>query len=117
MLDNHYFLFSKHYPYVNILDKLAARCLAPIAGANTYKDKTCYNIKTVGPDGFLNILPIFLDHIFNPVMKQEDFITEIHHIDGQGLDSGVMYNEMVVRETKSYEWSHDLRLKFTVRTN
>ena len=43
---------------------------------------------------FLQILPIYLDHILFPTLRTEDFITEVHHINGEGHDAGVVYSEI-----------------------
>ena len=43
---------------------------------------------------FLQILPIYLDHLLFPTLRSEDFVTEVHHINGQGYDAGVVYSEI-----------------------
>ena len=35
----------------------------------TDTDHTCYNVYTAGGDGFLTILPIYLDHILFPRLR------------------------------------------------
>ena len=50
-----------------------------------------------GPSGFLHILPVYLDHILYPNLREEDYLTEVHHINGEGQDAGVVYSEMQVR--------------------
>ena len=49
-----------------------------------------------GPSGFLHILPVYLDHILYPTLREEDYLTEVHHINGEGQDTGVVYSEMQV---------------------
>lgn len=56
----------------------------------TDTDHTCYTIKTVGKDGFLELLPIYLDHILFPTLSDAGYITEVHHIAPNGEDSGVV---------------------------
>jgi len=51
-------------------------------------------VYTAGPSGFLHILPVYLDHILYPILREEDYITEVHHINGEGQDAGVVYSEM-----------------------
>ena len=55
-------------------------------------------ILTSGPSGFLHILPVYLDHILYPTLREEDYLTEVHHINGEGQDTGVVYSEMQVRQ-------------------
>ncbi len=39
-----------------------------------------------------------MDHILYPLLRDEDFMTEVHHISGHGEDSGVVYSEMQVMD-------------------
>ena len=68
-------------------------------------DHTCYTVYTAGSGGFLNILPVYMDHILYPLLREEDFMTEVHHISGHGEDSGVVYSEMQVWSLISF---HDI---------
>jgi Zn-dependent M16 (insulinase) family peptidase len=88
--------FSEDYPYKEMLDLSANRCLSDRTNAWTATDHTCYTIYSAGSAGFLNILPVYLDHILFPLLRDEGFLTEVHHISGQGEDSGVVYSEMQV---------------------
>ena len=65
--------FSEDYPYKEVLDLMANRCLADRTNAWTDTDHTCYTVYTAGSNGFLNILPVYLDHIFHPLLREEDF--------------------------------------------
>ena len=87
---------SEDYPYKEVLDLMANRCLADRTNAWTDTDHTCYTVNTAGSDGFKNILPIYMDHILFPLLREEDFTTEVHHITGSGEDAGVVYSEMQV---------------------
>ncbi|CAH2104836.1 unnamed protein product [Euphydryas editha] len=97
-LEHLIFLGSERYPYKGILDLLANRCLAHGTNAWTDVDHTCYTIHTAGDAGMLTLLPIYLDHILRPTLTDQGFITEVHHIDGDGEDAGVVYCEMQGRE-------------------
>ena len=89
-----------------MLDLLANRCLADRTNAWTDTDHTCYTVYTAGSGGFLNILPIYMDHILHPLLRKEDFMTEVHHINGDGDDAGVVYSEMQVQKNlKTYIYS------------
>ena len=57
-------------------------------------DYTGYTLTTAGAAGFLALLPVLLDHIFFPLLSPSAFLTEIHHINGQGRDGGSVYDEM-----------------------
>lgn len=74
------FLGSNKYPYKGILDNLANRAFAAGTNAWTANDHTAYTIETAGKQGFLQFLPIYVDHILYPTMTNTGFVTEVHHI-------------------------------------
>ena len=82
------------------MDLLASRALASRPNAWTARDHTCYTVNTAGPSGLLSILPVYLDHILYPNLREEDYLTEVHHINGEGQDAGVVYSEMQVTWTE-----------------
>merc|ERR1711892_436144 len=93
-LEHLIFLGSEDYPYKEVLDLLADRCLADRTNAWTDTDHTCYTVYTAGPSGFLQILPVYMDHILYPTLREEDYLSEVHHVNGEGQDAGVVYSEM-----------------------
>lgn len=94
---------SEQYPYKGVLDNLANRAFAEGTNAWTDTDNTVYTISTAGQQGFLQLLPIYVDHILYPTMHKAGYTTEVHHIDPQGNDSGVVYSEMQGRQSSSYD--------------
>ncbi|KAJ1519883.1 hypothetical protein ONE63_004123 [Megalurothrips usitatus] len=97
-LEHLVFLGSEQYPYKGVLDLLANRCLASGTNAWTDTDHTCYTMMTAGSEGFLTLMPIYVDHILYPLLNDSGFVTEVHHITGKGEDAGVVYCEMQGRE-------------------
>ncbi|XP_046677319.1 uncharacterized protein C05D11.1-like [Homalodisca vitripennis] len=97
-LEHLVFLGSEQYPYKGVLDLLANRCLASGTNAWTDTDHTCYTMTTAGSEGFLSLIPIYLDHILYPTLTDSGFTTEVHHVTGDGEDAGVVYCEMQGRE-------------------
>lgn len=97
-LEHLIFMGSEDYPYKGVLDQLANRCLASGTNAWTDTDHTCYTMTTAGSKGFLNLLPIYLDHILYPLLTEAAFTTEVHHVNGEGDNAGVVYCEMQARE-------------------
>ena len=96
-LEHAIFMGSELYPFKGILDKLANRCLARGTNAWTATDHTCYTMTSAGHEGCLNLLPIYADHILYPTLTDECFLTEVHHVSGEGEDKGVVYCEMQAR--------------------
>ncbi|KAB7495161.1 Uncharacterized protein Anas_07456 [Armadillidium nasatum] len=70
-------------------------------------DHTAYTVETAGKDGFMNLLPIYLEHLLYPTLTDSGFITEVYHITGKGLDAGVVYSEMQARENTGSERTHN----------
>ncbi|GAA5981276.1 hypothetical protein JCM10908_004049 [Rhodotorula pacifica] len=100
-LEHLIFLGSEKYPYKGILDTIANRSFAAGTNAWTATTDTTYTVATAGEEGFLSILPVYLDHILYPTITSEGFVTEVHNINGKGEDSGVVYAEMSGRENGS----------------
>lgn len=67
-LEHLVFLGSEDYPYKGVLDLLANRCLASGTNAATQIDSTFYTMITAGSEGFLSLMPIYLDHILYPLL-------------------------------------------------
>lgn len=101
-LEHIIFLGSEGYPYSGVLDRVANKCLASGTNAWTDVDHTCYTLSTAGSEGFCQLLPIFLDHIFYPLLTDSAFETEVHHVSGRGTDGGVIYLEMQSLENTGY---------------
>lgn len=68
---------SRTYPYNGALNCLSARAFASGTDAWTSDDHTCFTLTTVGEEGFLQILPVYLDHILHPSLTMSSFITEV----------------------------------------
>lgn len=105
-LEHLIFLGSELYPYKGALDLLANRCFASGTNAWTDTDHTCYTMTTAGSGGFLSLMPIYLDHILFPTLADSGFTTEVHHVNGDGEDAGVVYCEMQGRENVDSSRAH-----------
>jgi Zn-dependent M16 (insulinase) family peptidase len=68
---------SKKYPYKGVLDQLANRAFSEGTNAWTDTDHTCYTLATAGHEGFLRLLPVYMDHILFPTLRPEGFLTEV----------------------------------------
>ncbi|CAG8712924.1 4938_t:CDS:10, partial [Cetraspora pellucida] len=83
-LEHLVFLGSELYPYKGVLDTLANRAFAQGTNAWTETDHTCYTITTAGSEGFLQLLPIFVDHILYPTLTESGHYTEVVYSEMQG---------------------------------
>ena len=68
---------SEKYPYKGIIDHLANRGYSNGTNAWTDTDHTAYTVSTAGEQGFLQILPIYVDHILYPTLTKAGFVTEV----------------------------------------
>ncbi|KAF2733728.1 zinc metalloprotease-like protein [Polyplosphaeria fusca] len=91
------FMGSRRYPYKGVLDKIATRAYSD-TNAWTDTAETVYSLHTAGWEGFAQLLPIYLDHVVVPTLTDSGCYTEVHHVDGNGYDAGVVYSEMQGRE-------------------
>jgi Zn-dependent M16 (insulinase) family peptidase len=87
------FMGSKSYPYKGLLDKLATRAYST-TNAWTATDHTAYTVETAGYAAFAQLLPVYLEHVILPTLTDEGCYTEVHHVNGEGHDAGVVYSEM-----------------------
>ena len=96
------FMGSKSYQYKGFLDRLASRAYSS-TNAWTATDHTAYTLETAGWDGFAQLLPVYLEHVLSPTLTNEACCTEVHHVDGEGHDAGVVYSEMQAYENNAQE--------------
>ncbi|KAI1358773.1 Metalloenzyme, LuxS/M16 peptidase-like protein [Xylaria arbuscula] len=92
-LEHLVFMGSKSYRYKGLLDKLASRAYGS-TNAWTATDHTAYTLETAGWEGFSQTLPVYLEHLVVPTITDAACLTEVHHVDGEGNDAGVVYSEM-----------------------
>ncbi|OMJ16598.1 hypothetical protein AYI70_g5327 [Smittium culicis] len=85
------------------LDALANKCISNGTNAYTAPDHTMYTFESAGEDGVINTLPVFLDGVFNPILSESQFITEVYHYDQFGKESGVVFSEMSSVENTDFE--------------
>jgi len=81
-LEHLIFLGSEDYPYKGVLDLLANRNFADGTNAFTDTDNTVYTITTAGAEGFLNIMPIYVDHILYPTLEVSSYVKARCKVEG-----------------------------------
>ena|SRR5260221_7034491 len=65
---------SEKYPYHGVLSLLANRAFSDGPDAWTYLDHTGYSVSTAGGQGFLQLLPIYFDHILYPKLTDAGYV-------------------------------------------
>ena len=88
---------SKNYPMNSPFLFMLKNSLNTYLNAMTFKGKTMYPCASCNPDDFENLMRVYLDAVFNPILGEETFLREGWHIEKaeNGYDiKGVVYNEM-----------------------
>ena len=92
---------SEKYPVKDPFNELAKGSLNTYLNALTYSDKTVYPIASRNDKDFSNLMDVYLDAVFNPMIlkHKEIFMQEGHHFHMENADDpleikGVVYNEM-----------------------
>jgi len=99
-LEHIVFLGSQQYPYKGLLDLLSTKEMST-TNAWTGQDQTCYTLVSAGYEGFLTLLPVYIDHILHATVDESACVTEVYHIDGNGEEKGVVFSEMQGYEHES----------------
>ena len=88
---------SKKYPVRDPFFSMLKRSLQSFMNAFTSEDWTAYPFASPNTQDFFNLLDIYLDASFFPLLKEENFLQEGHRLDfenGRLVRKGVVYNEM-----------------------
>lgn len=90
---------SRKYPVKEPFVELLKGSLQTFLNAFTYPDKTCYPVASTHPKDFHNLIDVYLDAVFYPLITPEIFMQEGWHFHQESPDSsveirGVVYNEM-----------------------
>jgi len=98
---------SEKYPYKGIIDHFANRGFSNGTNAWTDTDHTAYTVSTAGEAGFLQILPIYVDHILYPTITKAGFTTEVcQNFPACYSDRLVVIRCItLIRKARTREWS------------
>jgi Zn-dependent M16 (insulinase) family peptidase len=89
---------SRKYPLKDPFAELLKSSLQTFLNAITYPDKTVYPVASTNLQDFYNLVDVYLDTVFNPLLRRETFLQEGWHYelepDGRLTYKGVVFNEM-----------------------
>lgn len=100
VLEHSIFSGSKKYPSKNILSDLKSTGVVSIINASTYKDLTNFYFSTYYSKKFIEVMDIYLDMVFNPLIYQDDMIFKQEGIrldydkESNLIFNGIVFNEM-----------------------
>ncbi len=102
VLEHSVFQGSEKFPIKNVFFHMNKRSLATFMNALTGPDYTAYPASSESPEDFYNLLDVYSDAVFHPLLKKSSFAQEGHRLEFEQFDDpssplvykGVVYNEM-----------------------
>ena len=90
---------SEKFPVAGMFHKMTKRSLASFMNAMTFSDRTVYPFATPDAQDFENLMDVYLDATFFPLLRREDFQQEgwryaLRDPQGPLEIEGVVFNEM-----------------------
>ncbi len=87
--------FKVREPFVELLKG----SLQTFLNAFTFPDKTCYPVASTNIQDFYNLIDVYIDAVFHPLITHDTFLQEGWHVEAESADEpwtfkGVVYNEM-----------------------
>lgn len=99
---------SKKFPVKDPFFYMNRRSLNTYMNALTGSDFTCYPAASQVEKDFYNLLDVYLDAVFNPLLTKESFLQEGHRFDFE--ESKLVYKGIVFNEMKGSMSSPETRL-------
>ncbi|MEI8300230.1 MAG: insulinase family protein [Chlamydiota bacterium] len=110
---------SKKYPVKDPFFGMTRRSLNTFMNALTGSDFTCYPAASQVPKDFYNLLDVYLDAVFNPLLKRFSFLQEgcrIEFEEPENPKSPLVYRGIVFNEMKGSLSSAENRLWQLIHT-
>jgi presequence protease len=89
---------SKRYPLKKPFVEMLKSSLHTFLNAMTYADRTIYPVASTNEQDYFNLMQVYLDSVFHPLLDESTFLQEGWHYaldaDGKLSRSGVVFNEM-----------------------
>ncbi len=100
---------SEKYPVKEPFVELMKGSLSTFLNAMTYPDKTCYPVASQNLQDFYNLMDVYVDAVFHPLITPETFQQEGWHYELESLDAPLRYKGVVFNEMKgAYSSPEDL---------
>lgn len=101
---------SRKYPVKEPFVELMKGSLNTFLNAMTYPDKTCYPVASQNLKDFWNLVDVYLDAVFYPLISPETLQQEGWHFELESLESPLQYKGVVFNEMKGAYSSPDALL-------
>ena len=101
---------SKKYPTKEPFLVLLQSSLQSFLNAFTFPDKTCYPVASANMQDFYNLIDVYIDAVFHPIISENIFRQEGWHLEAETSDGPWLYKGVVYNEMKGVYSSPDSRL-------
>lgn len=91
---------SRKYPVKDPFVQLVKGSLQTFLNAFTYPDKTCYPVASQNLQDFHNLIDVYLDAVFHPLITRDFFRQEGWHYELESPDAELRYKGVVFNEMK-----------------
>ncbi len=98
IMEHSVFCGSRRFPLKEPFTNMMNQSVSTFLNALTYSDKTVYPASSMNRADYFNLMDVYGDAVFFPLLKKEAFLQEGHRLelggDGSYAIQGVVYNEM-----------------------
>ncbi len=101
---------SRKYPTKEPFLVLLQSSLQSFLNAFTFPDKTCYPVASANLQDFYNLIDVYIDAVFHPLISPNIFRQEGWHLEAETRDGPWLYKGVVYNEMKGVYSSPDSRL-------
>jgi Zn-dependent M16 (insulinase) family peptidase len=91
---------SEKYPVKEPFIELVKGSLKTFLNAFTFPDKTSYPCASQNPKDFYNLIDVYVDAVFHPLMYQTTFEQEGWHYELENIEDPLIYKGVVFNEMK-----------------
>ena len=91
---------SRKYPVRELFVELLKGSCATFINAMTFPDKTCYPVASMNLKDFYNLVDVYFDVVFNPLLESHTLDQEGWHFELEGSDAALRYKGVVFNEMK-----------------
>jgi presequence protease len=108
---------SEKYPVKDPFVQLRKGSLATFVNAFTYPDKTCYPVASQNIQDFYNLIDVYMDAVFHPLISEQTLMQEGWHFELNDPSEPLTYKGVVFNEMKGAYSSPDGVLGTQVRNS
>lgn len=98
---------SRKYPVKKPFVELLKGSMHTFLNAMTFPDKTAYPVASANLKDFYNLVDVYLDAVFFPLLTEDTFAQEGWHYELENLDAPLVYKGVVFNEMKGVFSSPD----------